>query len=137
MGAANEGEQRSAGAYVCLAMDHADLLQNPPQLDSLSALTPSWGCFFRVERSNRGLEGPDSSTRDRFDGWVGVWKAKSDVSNPVSNYWGFNPRASNCRLHSAGASRNRSTPMPRGNRPSTAALTRSGARKASEIVMLT
>jgi hypothetical protein len=28
-------------------------------------------------------------------------------------------------------------PMPRGRRPSTAALTRSGARKASEIVILT
>jgi hypothetical protein len=45
------------------------------------------------------------------------WEAKSYVSNPVSNYCGFNPRASNCRLHSAGASRNRSTPMPRGSRP--------------------
>ena len=52
-------------------------------------------------------------------------------------YWGFNPSASNCSLHSAGASRNRSTPMPRGSRPSTAALTRPGARKASEMVMLT
>src|SRR6266436_6351093 len=41
-------------------------------------------------------------------------------------YCGFNPRVSNCRLHSAGASRSRSTPMPRGKRPSTAALTRSG-----------
>ena len=35
------------------------------------------------------------------------------------------PAALNCRLHSAGASRSRSTPMPRGKRPSTAALTRS------------
>jgi hypothetical protein len=52
-------------------------------------------------------------------------------------YRAFNPRASNCRLHSAGASRSRSTPMPRGKRPSTAARTRSGARNASEIVMLT
>jgi hypothetical protein len=34
------------------------------------------------------------------------------VSNPVSNHCGFNPRASNCRLHSGGASRSRSTPMP-------------------------
>jgi hypothetical protein len=53
------------------------------------------------------------------------------------DYCGFNPSASNCLPHSAGASRKRSTPMPRGSRPSTAALTRSGARKASEIVMLT
>ena len=52
-------------------------------------------------------------------------------------YRGFSPRASNCRLHSAGASRSRSTPIPRGKRPSTAARTRSGARNASEIVMLT
>jgi hypothetical protein len=39
--------------------------------------------------------------------------------------------------HSAGASRSRSTPMPRGKRPSTAALMRSGARNASEMVILT
>ncbi len=31
-------------------------------------------------------------------------------------YCGFNPNASNCRLHSAGASRSPSTPMPRGER---------------------
>ena len=37
------------------------------------------------------------------------------ASSPIRNYCGFNPRASNCLLHSAGASRNRSTPMPRGN----------------------
>jgi hypothetical protein len=52
-------------------------------------------------------------------------------------YSGLSPSASNCRLHSAGGSRSRSTPMPRGRRPSTAALTRPGARKASEMVMLT
>ena len=62
---------------------------------------------------------------------------KRDLSSPVRAYRGFNPRASNCWLHSAGASRSRSTPMPRGSRPSTAARTRSGARNASEIVMLT
>ena len=33
---------------------------------------------------------------------------------------GFNPSASNCRHHSAGASRSRSMLMPRGRRPSTA-----------------
>jgi hypothetical protein len=62
---------------------------------------------------------------------------KRVVLSPVRSYRGFNPSASNCRLHSAGASRNRSTPMPRGKRPSTAARTRSGARNASDIVMLT
>ena len=65
------------------------------------------------------------------------WEAKSAVLSPVRNYRGFSPRASNCWLHSAGASRSRSTPMPRGKRPSTAARTRSGARNASEMVMLT
>jgi hypothetical protein len=42
-----------------------------------------------------------------------------------------------CRDHSAGMSARRATPMPRGSRPAMAAFTRSGARKASEIVMLT
>jgi hypothetical protein len=65
------------------------------------------------------------------------WEAKTAVLSPVRNYRGFSPRTSNCRLHSAGASRSRSTPMPRGKRPSTAARTRSGARNASESVMLT
>jgi hypothetical protein len=40
-----------------------------------------------------------------------------------------------CRDHSGGRSVRRATPMPCGSRPSMAALTRSGARKASEIVM--
>ena len=65
------------------------------------------------------------------------WEAKTAVSSSVRNYREFSPRASNCWLHSAGASRSRSTPTPRGKRPSTAARTRSGARNASEIVMLT
>src|SRR5439155_9198278 len=39
--------------------------------------------------------------------------------------------------HAAGMSARRATPMPRGSRPAMAAFTRSGARKASEIVMLT
>jgi hypothetical protein len=69
-----------------------------------------------------------------------MWESgepKSAAPSPIRNYCGFNPRASNCWLHSAGASRKRSTPMPRGKRPSTAARARSGARNASEIVMLT
>jgi hypothetical protein len=53
------------------------------------------------------------------------------------SYSGLSPSASNCRLHSVGGSRSRSMPMPRGRRASTAALTRLGARKASEMVMLT
>ena len=38
----------STAACVCLAMDHADVLQILPQLDSLSALAPRWACFFRI-----------------------------------------------------------------------------------------
>ncbi len=55
----------------------------------------------------------------------------------AANYSGLSPSASNCRLHSVGGSRSRSMPMPRGRRPSTAALTRLGARKASEMAILT
>jgi hypothetical protein len=47
------------------------------------------------------------------------------------------PRISCCLDHSAGKSVRRAMPMPCGSRPSMAALTRSGARKASEIVMFT
>jgi hypothetical protein len=42
------------------------------------------------------------------------------------------PSISCWRDHSGGMSASRATPMPRGSRPSIAALTRSGARKASE-----
>src|SRR6202795_882511 len=52
------------------------------------------------------------------------------------SYSGLRPSASNCRPHSVGGSRSRSIPMPRGRRPSTAALMRLGARKASEMVIL-
>ena len=47
------------------------------------------------------------------------------------------PSRSNCSDHSAGASRKLATPIPRGSRPSTAALTRAGAMNAIDIVMLT
>jgi len=53
------------------------------------------------------------------------------------NYSELSPSASNCRLHSVGGFTSRSMPMPRGRRPSTAALTRLGARKASEMAILT
>ena len=53
---------------------------------------------------------------------------QDQIDKPSIAYW---------RDHSAGASRRRVTPMPRGSRPSTAAFTSSGARNASEIVILT
>jgi hypothetical protein len=49
---------------------------------------------------------------------------------------GFNPSASNCRLYSVGAPRSRSMLMPQGRRPSTAARTRLGARKATDFLHL-
>src|SRR5947208_9706988 len=54
--------------------------------------------------------------------------ARDQIHKPSIAYW---------RDHSAGASRRRVTPIPQGNRPSTAACTSLGARKASEIVILT
>jgi hypothetical protein len=53
---------------------------------------------------------------------------RDQIDKPSIAYW---------RDHSAGASRRRVTPMPRGSRPSTAVFTSSGARNASEIVMWT
>jgi hypothetical protein len=47
------------------------------------------------------------------------------------------PSIRRCRDHSGGPSQSRMTPIPRGKRPSVAALTRSGARNASEIDMFT
>ena len=47
------------------------------------------------------------------------------------------PSIASCRDHSSGASRRLATPTPRGRRPSIAALTRVGAKNASEIVMFT
>ena len=81
-----------------------------------------------------GFDGQCGSAAGSF--WS-LGRPKARRFEPVRNYCGFNPRASNCRLHSGGASRSSSTPMPRGKRPSTAARTRAGARNASEIVMLT
>ena len=50
---------------------------------------------------------------------------------------GDNPSRFSWCDHSAGASRKLAVLMPRGRRPSIAALTRSGAMNAIEIVMLT
>ena len=62
--------------------------------------------------------GPELHLKERQD----------QIGKPSIAYW---------RDHSAGASRRRAMPIPRGNRPSTAAFTSSGARNASVIVILT
>jgi hypothetical protein len=87
---------------------------------------------FRSRRPGLGRE-PDrnSEPQTRFSSSVPKGAGEG------RGYSGLRPRASNCRHHSVGGSRSRSTPIPRGRRPSMAALTRLGARKASEMVMLT
>jgi hypothetical protein len=50
---------------------------------------------------------------------------------------GYSAASPRWRDHSAGRSQRQAAPIPWGSRPSIAALTRSGARKASEIVMFT
>jgi hypothetical protein len=71
-------------------------------------------------RRHRDVIVPDARDRgDELDPGVGArWR-----------------RSSRCRPRSRRASVVRATPIPHGNRPSTAALTRLGARKASEIVI--
>lgn len=54
-----------------------------------------------------------------------------------ASYFPGRPRIWCCLDHSAGKSARRAKPIPCGSRPSIAALMRSGARNASEIVMLT
>ncbi len=75
----------------------------------------------------------ESDLHPQFD----FWAPGIGILGRRCNHSGLSPSASNCRLHSVGGSRSRSMPMPRGRRPSTAALTRLGARKASEMVILT
>ena len=103
-------------------------------LRSLSPILASRLCIQKFRSPRQGVDGQCRSATGNF---LSLGGQKRVVSRPARSYRGFNPSASNCWLHSAGASRNRSTPMPRGSRPSTAARTRSGARNASDIVMLT
>jgi len=91
-------------------------------------------CIQKFRSPRQGFDGQCRSATGIF---LSLGGQKRVVSRPARSYRGLNPSASNCWLHSAGASRSRSTPTPRGNRPSTAARTRSGARNAGEIVMLT
>jgi hypothetical protein len=101
----------------------------------------SFGPIFNRPSLQQKIPFPAARFRRPQPGWQpGLWGVFGGQKRRLKlgpYYCGLSPRASNCRLHSAGPSRSRSTPMPRGKRPSTAALTRSGARNASEIVMLT
>ena len=74
--------------------------------------------------------------RPRSRSWLAPALAAIYWSN-ITQSLGASPSIACWRDHSAGASRRRATPMPRGNRPSIAAFTSVGERKASEIVILT
>ena len=60
----------------------------------------------------------------------------SMMSAPQGTEFGLRPRSRNCVAQFGSGSRRRSMLMPRGKRPSTAALTNWGARNASESVRL-
>ena len=64
-------------------------------------------------------------------------RSRAETRFRMSDGYVLRPSIRCWRDHSAGISQSRTTPIPCGRRPSIAALTRSGARKASEIVMLT
>src|SRR6266576_4304590 len=59
------------------------------------------------------------------------------AASPNADQYAASPMISCCRAHSMGRSHRRAIPKPWGRCPSIAALTRSGARKASDTVMLT
>ena len=105
--------------------------------DHLRSLRPVWASRLCIPKFRSPRPGCNGQYRWATLAYREPFGPKRTLLCPVRDYRGFNPSASNCWLHSAGASRSRSTPMPRGKRPSTAARTRSGARNASEIVMLT
>jgi len=112
-------------------------------------------CVLRVSRSPEGADGrfraSVSAAKNPVPGAEKVWwrelrlgavAAGSVLRLKTVNVRKWNqgwarPSRSNCSDHSAGASRKVATPMPRGSRPSTAALTRAGAMNAIDIVMLT
>jgi hypothetical protein len=95
----------------------------------------------------------DRVVSETADLWVGAvlthfsppWKSRFPATETAvardsvrkGSYCAGSPSIWCWRDHSAGRSARRITPMPCGSRPSIAALTRSGARKASEIVILT
>jgi hypothetical protein len=78
-----------------------------------------------------------NSERKRALGLSEIRRLELGRYDPCFRYCVLSPSASNWPLHSAEGSRSRSTPIPRGRRPWTAARTRSGARNASEMVILT
>src|SRR5947208_3556985 len=134
-------KSRSLGGRPRIAADLRALIRQ------MSAENPLWGAprihgellklgfevaqfsiaKYMVKRCGPPSQGWRTFLRNPRDG-VAHEDCEVQIDKPSIAYW---------RDHSAGASRRRVTPMPRGSRPSTAAFTRSGARNASEIVILT
>ena len=87
----------------------------------------------------RSSAGAAFQTRNLWPGKSFSWETETAVAETGSEDAAqrFRPSAWCCRGHSAGMSQRRVTPIPRGSRPSRAALTRAGERKASEIVIVT
>ena len=77
-----------------------------------------------------------SLCRQKFRFLAGDHYRRGTLFECACDYCPGRPSIWCCLDHSAGRSLRRATPMPWGSRPSMAALTKSGARKASEIVML-
>ena len=92
-------------------------LTNSPQFAGISAGSNAGRA---VSVAGRGRDSLDFGSRSLGCPNPFLAQVRQDqIDKPSIAYW---------RDHSAGASRRRVTPMPRGSRPSTAAFTSSGAR---------
>jgi hypothetical protein len=84
-----------------------------------------------------GLGGLELPTKRLSATTLSVISVRGICGGPVAQmHCAGRPSIWCCRHHSTGKSVRRATPMPCGSRPSMAALTRAGARNASEIVIL-
>src|SRR5260370_4184698 len=66
------------------------------RLRSLRAILASRLCIQQFRSPRQGFQRPDPVACREFGGW----EPQATFRTPsVSNYWGFNPSASHCRLH--------------------------------------
>jgi hypothetical protein len=94
----------------------------------------------RIRAVTRGARTPQDSgdVRNALGSMLAEWRdGRARASFRTCRYCAARPSIWCWRDHAAGKSPRRATPMACGSRPSMAALTRSGARKASEIVIFT
>jgi hypothetical protein len=113
----------------CLLRSVPEGMRIGPELAGafVSAAVPETGCSRRADHFCDGVSGARKPVP------AGIWRFKKAGGQNCQG----KPSIACWRDQALGASRRRSTPIPRGSRPSIAALTRLGAKKASEIVMLT